>query len=86
MVSEKFVISNSTGLHVRPASVLSKAAEGCTSKVEIRYKNNIINAKSLLNIVAAAISKGNEILLCCTGPNEEEDLAKLMDVLGHLED
>lgn len=84
MVSKKIVIRNEHGLHVRPATLLAKAAESCTSKVEIHFQNNIVNAKSLLNIVSVAITKGDEILLICSGPNEDADMKKILDVLDHL--
>ena len=77
---------NSTGFHVRPAGRLSKAAESCTSRVEIIYRHNIINAKSMLNILSAAIAKGDQIELRCTGPDEVEDLEKLSEVVRYLED
>lgn len=85
MVSRKIIVCNKSGLHVRPASVLAKAAESCSSRIEIHFKYNIINAKSLLNIVSAAIARGDEIELRCSGPNEQADMEKIADVLQHLE-
>lgn len=78
-------MTNSSGFHVRPAGVLAKAAESCDSRVEIHFGHNIVNAKSLLNILSVSIVKGDEIELCCDGPDEEKDLEKMIDVLGHLE-
>lgn len=85
MVSKKLIVTNESGLHVRPASILSKAAEASNSKVEILFKYNIINAKSLLNILSASIAKGDEIELRCSGPSEREDLEKLLTVMENLE-
>ena len=86
MVSRKIIVKNESGFHVRPAGVLARAAETCESKVEILYKYNIVNAKSLLNILSASIAKGDEIELRCIGPTEEEDMEKLMKVLSQLKD
>ena len=85
MVSQKVTVINKSGLHVRPAGVLVKAAESCTSKIEIIYKHNIVNAKSLLNILSASIRKGEEIEFRCTGPDEVEDLATVVEAMKHLE-
>lgn len=85
MVSRRVTISNKSGLHVRPAAVLVKEAESCSSKIEIIYQHNIINAKSLLNLLSGAIAQGSEIELRCTGPEEETDMEKMLDVLQHLE-
>lgn len=85
MVSKKITVLNESGFHIRPASEVAKAAEACSSKVEIIYKHNIINAKSLLNILSVSIKKGAEIELCCSGPEEKEDLEALTDLILHLE-
>lgn len=85
MVSKKLIVTNEAGLHVRPAGVLSKAAEASSSKVEIIFKYNIINAKSLLNILSASIGYGDEIEIRCSGPKEQEDLERLVNLLEHLE-
>ena len=85
MVSKKVVVTNTSGFHVRPAGVLAKTAESCDSKVEIRFGHNIVNAKSLLNILSASIRMGDEIVLSCEGPNEVEDLKKMLDTMNELE-
>lgn len=85
MVSRIVEITNKSGLHVRPAARLSKAAEHCTSKVEIVYEGAVINAKSLLNIVSKAIARGTKIELRCTGANEEQDLDYMTEAFQNLE-
>ena len=86
MVSRIVEITNKSGLHVRPAARLSKAAEHCTSKVEIVYEGAVINAKSLLNIVSKAIARGTKIELRCTGANEEQDLDYMTEAFQNLEE
>ncbi len=85
MASEKVIIKSKSGLNVRTAEILVRAAETCTSVVEILYKHNIVNAKSLLNVLSAAIVQGDEIELRCTGANEKADMEKLLQVIEHLE-
>lgn len=77
MVSRKITVVNESGLHARPASVLAKEAGKCQSKVTILVENKIVQVKSVLNIMAAAIKCGTEIELCCDGENEVEELEKL---------
>lgn len=83
MKSKKLIISNSSGLHVRPAGVLAKAAEQCNSKVELIVGNSIINCRSILNILSVAVRCGDEVELCCTGKTEEEDLKYMVHVMEH---
>ena len=68
LVGRKVTVSNPSGLHIKPAGQLVKAAERCSSRVEIIYDYSIINARSLLNILSAAIPNGADIELRCTGP------------------
>ncbi len=85
MVSKKVTVTNPSGLHVRPAGLLVRAAEHCSSRIEIIYDYNIINARSLLNILSASIASGSEIELRCTGPDEERDLETMVEAMNHLE-
>lgn len=81
MVSKKVVVVNPTGLHARPASRLVEIVKGCTSKVEIHYKDKIVNPKSVLNLLAAMILKGSEIEIVCEGEHEKEDLKTIVDAI-----
>ena len=67
MVSQKVVIKNPTGLHLRPAGVLCNEAMRFVSKITFRYRNEVANAKSVLSVLGACIKSGNEIELICEG-------------------
>lgn len=81
MVSQKVIISNPSGLHARPASVLVQAAGKCQSDVILVYGEKRIQAKSILNLMAAAIKSGSEVVVECSGETEEEDLKKLVPLI-----
>jgi len=71
MVSQKVVIKNPTGLHLRPAGILCKVAMQFKAKVTFKYQDNIANAKSVLSVLGACIKAGDEIELICDGEDEE---------------
>ena len=71
MLSQKVVIKNPTGLHLRPAGILCKEAMQFKSKVSFRYRNSVANAKSVLSVLGACIKAGDEIELICEGEDEE---------------
>ncbi len=82
MVSQKVVIKNPTGLHLRPAGILCKEAMQYKSRVTFHYgQNNTANAKSVLSVLGACIKSGDEIELVCEGEDEEEALAELVGVI-----
>lgn len=81
MVSEKIVVTNPTGLHLRPAGVLSKLCTGLTSKVMLIKGTKNIDAKSVLIIMSSAIKCGDEITVTCEGSNEVADLETVLEAI-----
>lgn len=82
MVSQKVVVKNVSGLHARPAGELVKIAKGCKSDVLLLLGEKVINAKSVINIMAAAIRKDTELIVQCDGENEKEDLKIIVDAIN----
>lgn len=81
MVSQKITINNASGLHARPAGVLAQTAMKCKSSVWLIHGEKKIQAKSILNIMAAAIKKGTEIEVVCEGEDEETDLKTMIEAI-----
>lgn len=81
MTAQKVVITNPSGLHARPASVLAMAAGKCKSHVVMIYGEKEIQIKSVLSIMAAAVKTGSEVELRCEGATEEEDLKTLVALI-----
>ena len=72
MVSQKVVIKNPTGLHLRPAGILCKEAMQFKSLITFKFRENTANAKSVLSVLGACIKCGDEIELICEGIDEQE--------------
>ena len=81
MVSQKVVIKNPTGLHLRPAGILCKEAMQFKSHITFRYRNNIANANSVLSVLGACIKSGDEIEMICEGEDEEKALAVMIGAI-----
>ena len=81
MVSQKVVIKNPTGLHLRPAGVLCKEAMQYKSHITFKYGPNIANAKSVLSVLGACIKSGDEIEMICEGEDEEEALHAMITAI-----
>lgn len=75
-------IINETGLHARPASLLVKTATRFISDINIEFKDNIINAKSIMNILSAGLQKDAEIKIVAAGPDESEAVHALLDLIN----
>ena len=64
MVSKNLVVQSKEGLDIRCAELLAQTAESCDSKIVILYRHNVVNAKSMLNILSAAIKAVERIDQC----------------------
>ncbi len=81
MVSQKVTIINPSGIHARPAGELAKVAKLCNSEVMLLVKDRALNAKSVLNLMAAAVRCGTEITIQCSGETEKEDLKRIVEAI-----
>jgi len=81
MVSQKVVVKNPTGLHLRPAGILCKEAIQFKSLITFSFRDTTANAKSVLSVLGACVKTGDEITLCCEGEDEQAALARLVEVI-----
>ncbi len=78
MVSQKVVIKNPTGLHLRPAGILCKEAMQFKSLITFKFKDSTANAKSVLSVLGACIKSGDEVEFFCDGEDEEVALQTII--------
>lgn len=81
MLTKTLRIENPSGLHLRPAGVLSQTAMKFKSDIIIECGEKRIVAKSVLNVMAAGIKCGTEITLICDGADEEEAMKTLSEAI-----
>lgn len=81
MVSQKVIIKNPTGLHLRPAGILCKEAMKFKSLVTFTFRGNTANAKSVLSVLGACVKSGDEVEFSCEGEDEEEALKALISAI-----
>ncbi len=81
MVSQKVIIKNPTGLHLRPAGILCKEAMQYKSLITFKFKENTANAKSVLSVLGACVKCGDEIELFCEGEDEDAALSALIGAI-----
>lgn len=82
MVSQKVVIKNPTGLHLRPAGILCKEAMQFHSRITFLFRGNTANAKSVLSVLGACVKCGDEIEVFCEGSDENEALDTMINVIA----
>ena len=81
MVSKTFVIKNHAGIHLKPAAMLCTEAIKYQSSIKLTFGNTTTNAKSVLNVLSVCVKCNDEITLICEGPDEEEALRNLGELI-----
>ena len=81
MLTKTLTVVNPSGLHLRPAGVLSQTAMKFKCDIIIECGEKRIVAKSVLNVMAAGIKCGTEITLVCDGEDEEEAMKSMSEAI-----
>lgn len=80
MIKKKVTVSNTSGIHARPASMLVKTAAKFSSEFHIHSHGYRINAKSILGVLTLAAECGAELELEFTGEDEEAACAAIVEL------
>lgn len=75
----KVRIKNALGLHARPATVIAKLLQGTFSSVSFTYRNETINAKSIMSILMLAATKNSLITVVVEGEDAGETMEKIVN-------
>lgn len=81
MVSKVTKVVNSQGFHMRPATMFVNEMNKFESDINLVCGDKTVNAKSLMNIIAAAIKCGMEVEVTADGADEEAALAKAVELI-----
>ena len=77
MISKEITITNSVGLHARPATYFIQKANTYKSSIWVECGERRANAKSLLGVLSLGISKGTTIMIIADGADEQDALEGL---------
>ena len=81
MISHNITVSNSVGLHARPATFFVQKANSFKSSIWVEKEDCRVNAKSLLGVLSLGISKGTSITIIADGADEGEAVAALVALI-----
>lgn len=85
MRSVELVMTNPSGLHARPATLFTAAASKYSSKVTVENLSNgkgPVDAKSILMLLTAGVSRDHRIRLTADGVDEADALDGLVSLIG----
>lgn len=77
LLEKTVVVGGREGLHARPAAAFVKAASKFNCKVSLNHKGRAINAKSTIEMMMAAVSEGELLIIRTEGADEEAAMNEL---------
>ena len=84
MMPERTVqITNKNGLHARPAAEIVKMASKYSSDITVVRDDLEVNGKSIMGVMMLAAEYGSTIKLRADGPDAEQALDALADLIGN---
>lgn len=81
MISREVTITNSIGLHARPATFFIQKANSYKSSIWVEKEDRRVSAKSLLGVLSLGIAQGMTVTLVADGQDEDEALQGLSDLI-----
>lgn len=79
----KYVITDSVGIHARPAGLLVTECKKYQSSITISYNGKQADARRLMMLIALGIKNGQEITVSIIGEDEEVAAVKLEEFFSH---
>ncbi|MCL1950744.1 MAG: phosphocarrier protein HPr [Turicibacter sp.] len=76
-----FTITDETGLHARPATVLVNTASKFTSEILLTYRDKKVNLKSIMGVMSLGIQQGAEVTISAEGEDAESAMVALTDTI-----
>ena len=71
MISQEVTITNTIGLHARPATFFIQKANSFKSSIWVEKEDRRVNAKSMLGVLSLGIVGGASIRILADGSDEE---------------
>ncbi|TCW31717.1 HPr family phosphocarrier protein [Gulbenkiania mobilis] len=83
MLNRQVDIINKLGLHARASSKFTQLSSRFKSEIWITRNGRRVNGKSIMGVMMLAAGKGATIELEVNGPDEEEAMAALVELIAN---
>lgn len=75
------VIRNKLGLHARPAMSFVDTANAFVSDIRVKKGDQIVDGKSIMQMMMLAATEGTKLLVQAVGPDAEVAIAAIRDLV-----
>ncbi|WP_378956996.1 HPr family phosphocarrier protein [Pelosinus sp. sgz500959] len=81
MTEIEVIITNTTGLHARPAAQFVQKAASFKSKIKIAGNNKVADGKSILAVMGMGLTQNAKLIITADGEDEEECISALKELI-----
>lgn len=81
MTEIQVIITNTTGLHARPAAKFVQKAASFSCKVKISGNNKVADGKSILGVMGMGLTQNTKLTITAEGNDEENCIAALKKLI-----
>ena len=82
MITKKITVLNKLGIHARPAAQFVRIASRFQADVTVEKDDERVDGKSIMGLMMLAVGCGAEITVTAEGPDEEDTLAALEELVA----
>ena len=72
--SRVVTVRNAEGLHLRPANALASLAKDFCSTVQVSYRGETVDGKSIMSLATLGAEQGVKLTILATGDDADEAL------------
>lgn len=83
MIRHQLTIQNKLGLHTRAAAKLVDTAKKFESKIELVYRDRMVDCKSIMGVITLGAQKDNTVDVIITGDDEQEALHAIQKLIDN---
>ncbi|HET8701731.1 MAG TPA: HPr family phosphocarrier protein [Nitrococcus sp.] len=81
-LTREIQITNKFGLHARAAARFVSVASRFHSEIRVKHGSKEVNGKSIMGLMMLAARCGTQLIILACGPDAEEALATLSDLIN----
>ncbi|HIW11731.1 MAG TPA: phosphocarrier protein HPr [Candidatus Salinicoccus stercoripullorum] len=82
MEQKTYLITDETGIHARPATILVQTASKFDSDIQLEYNAKKVNLKSIMGVMSLGVGKDSEVTVYAEGKDEAEALEAITETLS----
>ena len=76
-----FKITDETGLHARPATVLVNTASKFNAEISLTYRDKKVNLKSIMGVMSLGVGQGADVVISAEGADADDAIAAISETM-----